>query len=196
MRIELKIVDLLARNADRNFTINEIAKSMKEYYSFVHRTVNKLTKENVITKNKAGRAYLCSLNLDDEKTLTLVQLSEIEKRNEFYDKNKELKLILDDFVKSAESQPSMLSVVLFGSYSKGNTTKESDIDVLLLCKKILDVVKITKEIYAKYGKEINPIIMTLGDFKGQRNKALVKEIVHNHHILYGVENFVGLVFGK
>ncbi len=196
MKIELKIVDFLARNIDKEFTMNEIAKATKEYYSFVHRMINKLTKDGVITKNKAGKAYLCSLNLDDEKTLTLIQLSEIEKKNEFYGKNKELKLILEDFVESIKIQSKLLSIVLFGSYSKGTATKESDIDILILRRKSVNIEKTTKEIYAKYGKEISPIVMTPNDFKKQKDKTLIKEILNNHCILSGVENFVGLVFKK
>jgi len=196
MKIELKIVDFLARNIDKKFTINELSKAIKEYYSFVHRTVSKLVKDGVISKAKAGKAYLCTLNLENEKTLALIQLGEIEKRNEFYERNKEVKLILEDFVKSVETHPSVLSIILFGSYSKGNAAKESDIDVLILSKSSINIEKTTKEMYAKYGKEINPILMTTSDFKKQKDKAVIKEIINSHHVLHGVENFAGLVFRK
>ena len=54
--------------------------------------------------------------------------------------------------------------------------------------------KISKEIYAKYGKEINAIIITREDFKKQKDEALVKEIIKDHYVLYGVEKFVSMVF--
>ncbi|MBN1896679.1 MAG: nucleotidyltransferase domain-containing protein [Candidatus Aenigmarchaeota archaeon] len=193
MKLELKIVDLLARNVERKFTINEIAKSLEEYYSFVHRTVNKLIKDNVITKEKAGKSYLCSLNLETEKTIALVNLSEIEKKNDLYNSNKELKIILDDFVKMTESV-NPVSVVLFGSHAKGTATKESDIDILLISETKAGVDKITKEVYAKYGKEVNVVLMASGDFKKQKDKALIKEVIKDHYILYGAERFVNLVF--
>ena len=194
MKLELKIIDLLARNTERKFTINEIAKFLEEYYSFVHRTVNKLIKDNVITKEKAGKSYLCSINLGAEKTVALIQLSEIEKKNEFYSSNKWLKIILEDFVKSAESTINPVSIVLFGSYAKGMATKESDIDILLISKTKTGIDKITKELYAKYGKEINAIMMTSDDFKKQKDKALIKEIIKDHYVLYSVEKFINLVF--
>ena len=194
MKLELKIVDLLARNTERKFTINEIATSLKEYYSFVHRSVNKLINDSVVTKEKAGKSYLCSINLGTEKTIALVNLSEIEKKNEFYNSNKELKIILEDFVKSIESAVNAISIVLFGSYAKGTVTKESDIDILLISKTKAGIDKTTKEIYAKYGKEINPVIMTSEDFKRQKDRAIIKEVIKNHYVLYGVEKFVNLVF--
>ena len=194
MKLELKIVDLLARNTERKFTINEIAKFLEEYYSFVHRIVNKLIKDSVVTKEKAGKSYLCSINLYNEKTIILVNLSEIEKKNDLYNSNKELKIILEDFVKSAESLITPISIVLFGSYAKGTATKESDIDILLISKTKTGIDKTTKEAYAKYGKEINAIVMTSEDFKRQKDKALIKEVIKDHYVLYGVEKFVNLVF--
>ncbi|MBS3082999.1 nucleotidyltransferase domain-containing protein, partial [Candidatus Pacearchaeota archaeon] len=194
MKIELKIVDLLARNIDRKFTINEIAKSLKGYYSFVHRTVNKLFNDSVVTKEKAGKSYLCSINLFAEKTIALVNLSEIEKKDDFYNSNKELKVILGDFVESAKSTVNPISIVLFGSFAKGTATKESDVDILLISKTKEGIDKITKEIYAKYGKEINAVVMASQDFKKQKDKALIKEVVKDHYVLYGVEKFVNLVF--
>ena len=190
MKLELKIVDLLARNTERKFTINEIAKFLEEYYSFVHRIVNKLIKDSVVTKEKAGKSYLCSINLYNEKTIILVNLSKIEKKNDLYNSNKELKIILEDFVKSAESLITPISIVLFGSYAKGTATKESDIDILLISKTKAGIDKITKEIYAKYGKEINPVIMTSEDFKRQKDRAIIKEVIKNHYVLYGSEKFI------
>ena len=194
MKLELKIVDLLARNTERKFTINEIATSLKEYYSFVHRSVNKLINDSVVTKEKAGKSYLCSINLGNEKTIALVNLSEIEKKNEFYNSNKELKIILEDFVKSIESAVNSISIVLFGSYAKGTATKESDIDILLISKTKTGIDKTTKDVYAKYGKEINAVVMASKDFKRQKDRALIKEVIKDHYVLYGVEKFVNLVF--
>ena len=194
MRLELKIVDLLARNTGKKFTINEIAKALKKYYSFVHKIVNKLIKDGVINKENAGRSYLCSLNIENEKTITLIQLSEIEKKDEFLKEKRELKIILEDFVKSAKMNISVISIVLFGSYAKGTETKESDVDILLISKSKDGIDKTVKEIYAKYEKEINTIIMDPDDFKKQKDKAVIKEIISNHYMLYGVEEFINLVF--
>jgi predicted nucleotidyltransferase len=193
MKIELKIVDLLARNPERKFTINGIAKSLNEYYFNVHRTISKLIKDNVIIKEKVGKSYLCSINLRNEKSFALIQLSEIERRNNFYNSNKEIKVILEDLVETLKSIDP-ISIILFGSYAKGSASRESDIDILLISKTKPMVDKIAKEMYAKYDKEINLIAISLNDFKKQKDKALIKEIIRNHYVLYGVGNFVNLVF--
>jgi len=193
MRTELRIISLLARNTERKLTINEIANLLDEYYSLVHRLVNRLIDEGVVLKEKAGKSYLCSMNLGNEKAAILTQLSEIEKRDEFYNSNKELKIILEDFVKSAGLTLNPISIVLFGSHAKGTATKESDIDILLVSESKTGIDKIAKGVYAKYGTEISVIAMTPQDLKKQKDKALIKEIIRDHYVLYGAEKFVNIV---
>ncbi len=190
MKLELKIVDLLARNQGKKLAINEIAKALKEHYSFVHRIVNNLIKDKVVIKEKVGKSHICSLDIKNEKTIALMHLSEIEKKDEFYASNKELGLVLEDFSRSVKSDLNITSIVLFGSYAKGTAKKDSDIDILILSKRKVDVDKIIKEIYAKYGREINAINMACSDFKKQKDKPLIKEIINNHYIIYGAEEFI------
>jgi len=192
MKLELRIVDLLARNQEKGFTINEIAKELKQYYSFVNRIVNRLAEENILIAKKAGRAYLCSLNLNEEKTFALLSLAEIERKEEFYKKNKKLKLILEDFINSVRNN--VRSIVLFGSYAKGISTEKSDIDLLLISKNKFPIEKIAREIYSKYGIEINTVVLTEMEFKNQRAKEIIREIIKNHYIAYGAEKFASLMF--
>ena len=194
MKLELKIIDLLARNREKKFTIREIALSLKEFYSFVHRIVNTLAKQNILIKEKAGKAYLCSLNTQNEKARALLQLSELERKDELYAFYKELKLILEDFVVSLREVIHPTCIILFGSYAKGSATKESDIDILLITESKSGIDKVIRDIYAKYGKEIHTISMTKVDFQKQKEKALIKEIIKDHYTLLGAEIFVNLVF--
>ncbi len=191
MRLELKIVGFLAIEG-KEFTINEIARELDEYYSFVHRIVSSLINDGIVKKRNAGKAYLCSLNFS-EKTLAMLKLAELEKRDELYVKNKQLRLVLEDFLKLLDKK--IISAVLFGSYSKGVQTKESDMDILLIVKDKAGIDKAVKEIYAKYGKEISVINMTEPEFAKQKEKSIIKEIVKYHHVIYGADKFVNMVFG-
>jgi len=194
MRLEAKIISLLAKDIKKEFTINEIAKNLGEHYSFVHRIVNRLSKDKIITKNIIGKSWACSLNLELEKTIILIKLSEIESKEKFYEKNKTLKLILNDFTDSITQISRNITVILFGSYAKNTATEKSDIDILVISQGEIELDKITKEIYAKYGKEINPILMDSNEFKNQKDKPIIKDVIKDHYILYGVEKFVNMVF--
>lgn len=188
MKLELKIIDLLNKNKEKNLTMNEIAKSLNQHYSLVYRVIERLSNDKVLVKKKIGNSHVCHLNLDNEKTEAFLTLAEIEKKEEFYFKNKEIKLILEDFI-SLIKKDNLYSVILFGSYAKGNPLKNSDIDILILVKNKTPIGNVLRELYAKYGKEINVVMITLKELKEQKDKELFKEIIHNHYILYGFEIF-------
>ena len=187
MKLELKIIDLLNRNKEKQFTMNEIAKSLNQHYSLVHRMLERISKDKIIFKEKVGNSYICRLNKNNEKTAALLALAEIERKEGFYNKNKEIKLILEDLVNSIKENA--ISIILFGSYAKGKQTEKSDIDILILTEKKFLIGKTLRELYAKYGREINPIILTLEELKQQKDENFVKEVISNHYILYGVEIF-------
>ena len=197
-RLELKIIDLMSKNLEKKFTINEIAKTLNETYSFVNRIVNRLIKDKVIIKEKVGKAYLCSLNLKNDKTIALLHLDEVNQKEQFYKKNREIKLVLEDFIEELKSKfkENLIFVALFGSYAKGTATKESDIDILIVCKKKVEITKITREIHAKYGKEIIPILMTPAESKKQEEKPIIREIIKYHYVLFGFEEFIKRVYKK
>lgn len=193
MKLELKIIDLLSRNPENGFTINGIATALKQFYSFVNRVIGRMAEEGVLLINKVGKAHQCSLNLNSEKTRALIVLAEIEKKEEFYTANKKLKIILEDFKISLKETNSILVIVLFGSYAKGTAAAESDMDLLIIAKRKFPVERAAREIYAKYGIEISPMLLTEKEFKEQKNKEVLKEIIKNHCILSGAEKFIKLV---
>ena len=84
---------------------------------------------------------------------------------------------------------------LFGSIVRGEITEESDIDILVVTRRKINIDKATKESYARYGKEINAVMMTPSEFKRQKGKEIIKEVITNHYVLFGAENFVRMVFG-
>lgn len=194
IKLELRIVDFLAKNLEKSFTINEIAKALGQYYSFVNRVIGRLANEGVIKIRKAGKAHLCSLDLNSEKTFALLSLAEIEKKEHLLKANKKLKLVLEDFTNDLKEKNSVITIVLFGSYAKNLATEKSDIDLFLIVKNKFPLEPITKEIYAKYGVEINIVALTEKEFKAQKDKEIIREIVKNHCVLYGTEDFVKRVF--
>ena len=94
----------MSKNLEKKFTINGMAKILNETYSFVNRVVNRLIKDKVIIKEKVGKAYLCSLNLRNDKTIALLHLNEVNQKEEFYKRNREIKLILDDFLEKLKEK--------------------------------------------------------------------------------------------
>jgi len=164
MRLQLKIIKLLTNQ--KSFTINQIAIQLNESYSFVNRTITKMIAENLILKEKIGHSFLCKLNTGNDKTKVLISLNEVNKKQKFLNKNKELKLITDEIL--SEIKNNVISAAIFGSYAKNTQTKESDIDLFILAKKSFDTLALVKNIHAKYGREISPIIITEEQLKTKK----------------------------
>jgi predicted nucleotidyltransferase len=105
-----------------------------------------------------------------------------------------LKLVVDDLLDSLRPQvKNLLAAVLYGSRARGTATQSSDIDLLLIRKGRLEIEKTTRSVFAKYGRVLSPVVMTITDFRRQRDKALVQEIVKDHYVLLGAESFVRLI---
>ena len=193
MDLELEVVDFLFRNKAAP-TIHQLSESLGRHYSLVHRVVGRLAEQGVVSREGVGRSFLCSLNLSNERTFALLELAEIERKDEFLSKDKELGLIAEDLLDSLKPQlKNVLAVVLYGSRAKGDAVGGSDIDLLLVRRGKLEIETTTRSLYAKFGKTLSPVVMATADFRRQRDKALIQEVVKAHYVLFGVDAFVRLV---
>ena len=80
-------------------------------------------------------------------------------------------------------------IVLFGSYSKGNASFESDIDILIIGNESKKI----REIARKQIKQVNIHFSTLNEFEKllKKKNTLAIEIIKNHTIFNDSE-FVDL----
>ena len=192
MRLILKIIDILSVN--EKLTINEISTQLKETYSFVNKVTNKLIKDNIIIKQTIGNSHLCTLNLNNEKTQAYLTLNEIEKKEKFIEKNKNIKTCINEITKKIKAE----CVLIFGSYAKGNQTKSSDVDLLIINnKKDNSINKEINLLETMYNIKINQIVINSNIFKEmiQNNVEINvgKEALKNHIILYGSHVFWKLI---
>lgn len=89
--IELKTISIFSTDLSLDFTINQISKALNKSYAFTNKFIRNLLDENILNKKIVGSAILCSLNFANEKTLGLLMLNSIERKNQFLqksDKNK------------------------------------------------------------------------------------------------------------
>jgi predicted nucleotidyltransferase len=55
--------------------------------------------------------------------------------------------ILDQIIALVTSKTSPEKIILFGSYARGDNTKNSDIDILIIIKNLVNERKITRSLY-------------------------------------------------
>ena len=169
--IELEIILVLLRSKTH---LREIARILKEPHSTILRKINELLKENVLDYKREGKnkVFFIKNNL---KAKNYVYSAEIHKLNKILKKHPELSIIFEDIKKNFSKG----MIILFGSYSKGNPKNDSDIDIYLETNdnKLKNKVK---ELNSKLSVKIG---------KFDVKSLLIKEIIKNHIIIRGLEEF-------
>ena len=169
--LELEIVLVLLKNKTH---LREIARILNESHSTILRKIDELSKENVLDYKKEGKnkVFFIKNNL---KAKNYVYSAEIHKLNILLRKHPELAIILEDIKK--EFSKGM--IILFGSYAKGIPKKDSDIDIYLETNDN-NIKTRMKEINSKLSIKIG---------KFDTKSLLIKEIIKNHIIIRGLEDF-------
>jgi predicted nucleotidyltransferase len=169
--LDSRIVLLLVRGESH---VRGVANSLGESHSTVQRKLNRLVRENVLDYKEEGRnkVFFIKRNLQAKN---YVYNAERHKLMELLRRYPELNVIVEEILKKCGER----LIVIFGSYAKFAVKKNSDIDVYIETKdaKVKQQVEsIHSSINAKIGRF---------DLSSQ----LIKEIVKNHAILRGVEEF-------
>ena len=169
--LDLEIILVLLKN---KAYLREIARTLQESHSTILRKINELVKENILDYKKEGKnkVFFIKNNL---KAKNYVYSAEIHKLNNLLKKHPELSIILEDIKKDFSKG----MVILFGSYAKGIPKKDSDIDIYLETNDNNTKNKV-KEINSKLGVKIG---------KFDAKYLLIKEIIKNHIIIRGLEDF-------
>jgi DNA-binding Lrp family transcriptional regulator len=79
-RLEQEILEVFDRDFSQLFSINQISKKLHKSYPHINAKVNNLIREGVLSKANVGRSYLCSLNLENEKSIALLMLESSERK--------------------------------------------------------------------------------------------------------------------
>jgi len=127
-----KIINLLADYPQRQFFTKEIADEINISLGGAHNSLKELVKENMVFKEVKGNMKFFQINMQN----LLVKQLRITSVNE-----KILKVI-----KKIEKYSK--KIILFGSASRGEQDKESDIDLFVLTNNPQEVKKIS-DIYSK-----------------------------------------------
>jgi predicted nucleotidyltransferase len=100
-------------------------------------------------------------------------------------------LILSEIIAKLEATYQPLRVILYGSYARGEATKDSDIDLLIITptdKRPVDrFTDVKRLLYDRSNRiPISPLVLTLGEFtrRLESGDASIKMIATEGEILY------------
>jgi predicted nucleotidyltransferase len=169
--LELEVISSLIRN---KAYLREMARKLNESHSTVLRKINALVKENVLDFRKEGKNKIFFIK-NNLKAKNYVYSAEIYKFNKLLKAHPRLGTIFEDVKKNVPRG----MIILFGSYAKGSPKPNSDIDIYVE----------TNDNDLKYKlQELNSkLSIKIGKF--DMNSLLIKEIIKNHIIIRGLEDF-------
>ena len=179
---------------DDNFTIRSLARSLKKSYPLVYNNLLSLEERGIITKKDIppGKVITLSENIPKNVIINI----EMKKRDNFLKRHPEIKLMLEDTLKSVKNP--FFILLIFGSYAKGKQTKKSDLDILIIVKEKNDIKEIERAVNKTITKAKKSLIfIEIKDFKemikNDKEFNVGNEAKKNHVILYGAEQFYQLI---
>lgn len=171
-------------------TLKEIQDRTDYSYERVNSALKSLAGKKIVIEKKIGRTLVYSLDVFNFKVENLGFRSYVfQRETDFIRKYK----TIFKSIQEIESYSSSWSVILFGSYSKGTETKNSDVDLIVTClpgkeKETEDFVISLKH---KYGIKISPVILPMHEFSDIKkdNPELWKDLKLYGIVFKGGESF-------
>ena len=171
---ELQIVDLFIKDILASFTIREIMKKLgTKSYNWTYNAIKNIQREKMITLIKKGQSQLCSLNLEEQKTIAY--LSFLEEINSLNKKIPNLSKILNLMNLDVNA------LIIAGSYADNTFTEKSDLDIVV----IIDKKEEKKWILNKLSNEGELMIPKLHNYAFTKDEFL--EMLKNKEVNYGKE---------
>ena len=132
--LEQKIFALLCLRAGEKLSQREIAKLLKVSPTAVSNSIKKLRENSLINVEKTKTINFISFNRDGQRA---VEMKRVENLKNLYTYG------LSDYL---EEELAGATIILFGSYSTGEDTNTSDIDIAVIERKnkMIDIEKFEK----------------------------------------------------
>lgn len=186
---ELKILAALFPEGTEK-TTREIERRSGYSHERAYSTLKNLEKKGKLAKKQIGKALVYSIRKFDDETYMAFAYRSIGRKEHFVEMHKSLNLAIEELMKKAK--PDM--VIIFGSYSKGEAKKESDVDLICIGGK--NAEKIAMSLRHKHGVQLTPTIVKRSDFKNIKteNPELWDEIMAYGVIMKGHELYYELTY--
>jgi predicted nucleotidyltransferase len=179
---ELEVISLYRGNYKARYYLREISTRTKIPLKTCQNTLKSLESHKVLKSIIEGKNKYFSLNLENIKTKWSLLQSEIYQTELFSEKNPQIKL----FLKSLQTKS---PIIVFGSFAKGTTKKDSDFDLLSITEK--------EEQLPFHVLPFKPHLINFNEknfIQATTNESLIKEVMDNHIILSNHSFYVDVMW--
>lgn len=164
-----KILGVFFKNPFEEVHLRKVVRLSGVSLSNVDNSMRLFVKEDMFKRREASNMVFFKPNLENEALLKIFEYLELEKKRDFYGKNKKIARLLQKYSEAIVclSNKKIQIVILFGSVARGDWTKESDVDMLAVVSgKENEVTPILNKAKVDVGPllEIRPISTTTEKF--------------------------------
>ncbi|MAG15492.1 hypothetical protein CMO88_00350 [Candidatus Woesearchaeota archaeon] len=180
---ELEVVGLFSGNYDLQLYLREISKLAKLPVKTTQNVLNILVKAKILKSEQRGKNKYFSLNKQNIQTKFRLLQAEIQKTAMFLEKHPQFNTFLKDITMHNP-------IILFGSFAKFTADKNSDVDILTISEKELQLPT------HLLPNKLHAINISENNFMDslKKREALIKEIEENHVILNNHSFFVNTMW--
>lgn len=175
---QLKALSLFMDNPYEKYYLREAARRLKISPMTLKRSLDFLLKNNLILKEKSKNQILYSANIQNP-AFRHIKIS------------RSLSVLMQkgivEFIK--EKVPGVSSIILYGSYAKGEETKDSDMDILIIAS---GKINISGELSSLLRRDANLSLFSPAEWSRQAktNRAFYLDVITEGIVLYGTRPVV------
>jgi len=181
-----EIIIKLIETIEERPTIRQLSQETGIRYTNVHNIVKKLEKEDLISLEKVGNAYKCSIN---KKVHPLIFEAEF-RRKENLIRGDDFKILMSKL----NSLPFSFISLVFGSHAQKTASTGSDIDLMAIGESHRE--KEIERVISILPLEIHLTFFTYEEFLSMaqsREFSVVLEAIKSNIILVGIEDYYRLM---
>jgi hypothetical protein len=179
-----EILRILIENEDKAISIRKITLLRKINYKSAYNAIIKLEKYGLVKIERFGNLNNCSFTKKLDPLVFYVE----DKRREDLIKNKNFNIIYSKLNKLKFP----FICLVFGSFAKGNTTKNSDIDLLIIGENEKEI----KRELSLIPLNIHSTFINYDEFNKMLKSnefSVVSEAIKKNIILNGIENYYNFI---
>lgn len=164
----------------------EIAKNVGLSHVKVHTALKDLTTHGIVNMRAVGNSLMYWLNEEHFLVKEIIRPA--------FEKERGIFQHIARLILKTANPPRPLSIILFGSFAKGNALADSDIDVVIVYPQAKNKSLIAKELSEAekkvtllFGNRLSYVSLALDEFQKKLNKkdAFINEIVRTGKVIYG-----------
>ena len=186
-----QILKVFFKDPFKEVHLREVVRLSGVSLSNVDNSIRLFVKEDMFKRREVSNMVFFKPNLENEALLKIFEYLELEKKKDFYSRNKKIARLLQKYSNTIVdlSDKKIQIVILFGSVARGDWTQDSDVDLLAVVSgRENEVTPVLNKVKADASPllEIRPISTTIEKFvDGFKKKAeFYDELWKDRVVLY------------